>query len=173
MFFTTGTSDDLLWLVQQASSNTSGNGLISDTAVTWNSLSNLRNFNSLCSCPFQTVTFQFSPHWDSVDVHFLRKMYLFSKVYHSVFSFGNRLMKTVNYSTQEYLKCWLTASFYFLGLVFINFYINTPNVQLDWNVLWNCPALLKLGSPQPLVTVVRWCSSFCEIKYGLDLTRKD
>lgn len=173
MFFTTGTSDNLLWLVQQASSNTSGNGLISDTAVTWNSLSNFWNFNSLCSCPFQTVTFQFSPHWDSVDVHFLRKMYLFSKVYHSAFSFGNRLMKTVNYSTQEYLKCWLTASFYFLGLVFINFYINIPNVQLDWNVLWNCPALLKLGSPQPLVTVVRCCSSFCEIIYGLDLTRKD
>lgn len=173
MGFTAGTSYDLLWLVQKASSNTSGNGVIPNTAVRWNSLSNWWNFNLLCSCPFQMVTFQFSLHWNFVDVLFLRKMYLFSKGYHSVFSSGNRLMKTINYSIQEYLKRWLTAGSYFLGLVFINFYINSPNVQLDWNVLWNCPAFPKLGSPQLLDTVVRCFSSFCEIKYGLYLTRKD
>lgn len=133
--------------VQKASSNTSGNGVIPNTAVRWNSLSNWWNFNLLCSCPFQMVTFPFSLHWDSVDVHFLRKMYLCYKRYHSVFSSGNRLMKTINYSIQEYLKRWLTDDSYFLGLVFINFYINSPNVQLDWNVLWNCLASLKLGSP--------------------------
>lgn len=43
------------------------------------------------------VTFEFSPHQDAVDVPFLRKMYLFSKGYHTVFSSGNRLMKTINY----------------------------------------------------------------------------
>lgn len=170
--FTAGSSCDL-WLVQEASWNTSGDGLVSERAVRWNSLSNRWNFHLLCSRPFRLVTFQFSPHWDSVDVHYPRKMYLFYKVYHNVFSFGNRLMEAINNSTQEYLKCWLTASSYFFGLVFINFYINSANVQLHRNVLWNCPALLKWGSPQPLVTVVRWCSLFCEIKYGLDLTRKD
>lgn len=171
--FTAGTSYDLLWLVQKASSNTSGNGVIPNTAVRWNSLSSWWIFNLLCSCPFQMVTFQFSLHWDSVDVHFLRKMYLLSKGYHSVFSSGNRLMKTINYSIQEYLKRWLADDSCFLGLVFINFYINSPNVQLDWNVLWNCHAFLKLGSSQPLETVERCFCSFCEIKYGLHSTRKD
>lgn len=39
------------------SSNTTGNGLISDIAVRWNSLSNWWNFNLHCSCPFQMATF--------------------------------------------------------------------------------------------------------------------
>lgn len=128
VFFTAGTSYNLLCLVQEASSNTTGNGLIPDIAVRWNSLSNWWNFNLHCSCPFQMATFSFPLHWDSVDVHFLRKTYLFSKGYCSMFFCGNRLMKIINYSTQEYLKCWLTAGFYFLGLVFISFHINSPSV---------------------------------------------